>query len=144
MSVAPEQNRFDGWAIVDVLGHQRYVGYVTTETYGQVVMFRIDVPRLDARERVTVKPEYIDGTFMTVGTIVQEDAVEGYTKLIGAGSIYSITPCTEEAALAAVEAVQPRPLMSAQLPPKRTLPGLTDGDMAAITRTSDEGDDKPF
>lgn len=29
-----QQAKFDGWAIVDVMGHQRYAGYVTTEAYG--------------------------------------------------------------------------------------------------------------
>lgn len=141
-----QQSHFDGWAVVDVLGHQRYVGYVTTEAYGQAVMFRIDVPRLEALERVTKGPEYIQGSgvYVPAGTVMKEGAVEGYTKLIGAGSIYSITPCTQEAALAAVEETQHRPLMSAQLPPARTLPGLTDADMAAaITRSSEDEDEDP-
>lgn len=116
------QAKFDGWGIVDVLGHQRYVGYVTTEAYGQAVLFRIDVPALDARERLTKRPGYIDGRYCPAGTTVKEGPVDGYTKLIGAGSIYAITPCTKEAALKAVEEMQARPLMSLQLPPERTLP----------------------
>ena len=43
-----ETKSFEGWAIVDVLGHQRYVGYVTTEAYGAAVLFRVDVPALEA------------------------------------------------------------------------------------------------
>jgi hypothetical protein len=124
-----EQAKFNGWAIVDVLGHQRYVGYVTTEAYGQAVLFRIDVPALDERERVTTRPEYgrnahgsySGATYLPPGSTVKEGAVPGYTKLIGAGSIYAITPCTKEAALAAVEEMQARPLMSASLPPERAL-----------------------
>lgn len=117
----PKQAAFDGWAIVDVLGHQRYAGYVTTEAYGQAVLFRIDVPALDERERITKRPGYINGQYIVAGTTVKEGAVAGYTKLIGAGSIYSITPCTKEAALKAVEDIQPRPLMSVTLPPERSL-----------------------
>jgi hypothetical protein len=116
-----QQAKFDGWAIVDVLGHQRYVGYVTTEAYGQAVLFRIDVPALEARERVTKQPGRVGDRYVPAGTSVLEGAVDGYTKLIGAGSIYAITPCTQEAALKAVEAMQPRPLMSVQLPPERAL-----------------------
>lgn len=108
-----QQAKFDGWAIVDVLGHQRYVGYVTTEAYGQAVLFRIDVPALEARERVTKTPGYISGKgYAPAGTTVSEGPVAGYTKLIGAGSIYAITPCSEAAALLAVEQAQPRPLMN--------------------------------
>jgi len=121
-----QQAKFDGWAIVDVLGHQRYVGYVTTEAYGQAVLFRIDVPALDERNRVTKRPGYAgDGRYLPAGTTVVEGAVAGYTKLIGAGSIYAITPCTKEAALEAVEQAQPRPLMQVVLPPEKALPQTT-------------------
>jgi hypothetical protein len=116
-----QQARFDGWAIVDVLGHQRYVGYVTTEAYGGAVLFRIDVPELAERERVSKSGEYAGGRWVPAGTTVKEGAVQGYTKLIGAGSIYAITPCSQEAALKAVENTQQRPLMSVALPPERAL-----------------------
>jgi hypothetical protein len=120
-----QQASFESWAIVDVLGHQRYVGYVTTEAYGQAVLFRIDVPALEARERVTKRPGNVDGRYLPAGSTVQEGAVAGYTKLIGSGSIYAITPCTKEAALEAVEQAQPRPLMNVALPPDRALEGGT-------------------
>lgn len=118
MSESQQQSKFDGWAIVDVLGHQRYVGYVTTEAFGQAVLFRIDVPALDERERETKQPGYINGHgYCPVGTKVKEAAVAGYTKLVGSGSIYTITPCTQDAAMSALESVQPRPLMEVTLPP---------------------------
>lgn len=117
MSSDVQQSKFDGWAIVDVLGHQRYVGYVTTEAFGSAVLFRIDVPSLDERERETKRPGYIDGNgYCPAGTKVKEAAVAGYSKLVGSGSIYTITPCTKEAALEALERVQPRPLMEVTLP----------------------------
>lgn len=119
-----KQSALSTWAIVDVLGHQRYVGYVTTEAYGQAVLFRIDVPALDERERVTKRPEYVAHQYVPAGTTVKEGAVAGYSKLIGAGSIYAITPCTKDAALAAVEEMQQRPLMSVALPPERALPSI--------------------
>src|SRR4029077_8971869 len=72
-------------------------------------------------ERVPKRPGYLDGAYVVAGATVKEGAVPGYTKLIGAGSIYAITPCTKEAALEAVEQAQPRPLMSVQLPPEGRL-----------------------
>lgn len=136
-----QQAKFDGWAIVDVLGHQRYVGYVTTQAFGQAVLFRIDVPALEARERVTKAPGYISGHGYTpAGTTVQEGPVAGYTKLIGAGSIYSITPCTQEAALKAVESEQPRPLMSVQLPPSHALAASEDGSYGGEPSDPDDED----
>lgn len=140
-----QQAKFDGWAIVDVLGHQRYVGYVTTEAYGAAVLFRIDVPALEARERTTKRPGYgQDGRYWPAGTVVQEGATDGYTKLIGAGSIYSITPCTKEAALKAVEESQPRPLMNVQIPAAAALPPAGEDDSDNDESDDDERDGMPF
>jgi hypothetical protein len=126
MSTDAQQAKFDGWAIVDVLGHQRYVGYVTTEAFGQAVLFRVDVPELPERERVTQRPGYAgdDASYLPAGTTVKESAVPGYSKLIGSGSIYTITPCTKEAAFAALEQTQHRKLMVVSLPPDFTAPAL--------------------
>jgi hypothetical protein len=130
MTETQQQSRFDGWAIVDVLGHQRYVGYVTTEAFGQAVLFRIDVPALDERERETKRPGYISGHgYCPAGTKVHEGAVAGYTKLVGSGSIYTITPCDKEAALKAVEDAQPRPLMQITLPPGAEASALPPADI---------------
>lgn len=137
MSSDVQQSRFDGWAIVDVLGHQRYVGYVTTEAFGQAVLFRIDVPALDERERETKRPGYINGHgYCPAATKVKEGAVDGYTKLVGSGSIYTITPCTKEAALKALEEAQPRPLMEVTLPVGAVAGALPPGDV-----DFDEADD---
>lgn len=137
-----QQARFDGWAIVDVLGHQRYVGYVTTDAYGAAVLFRIDVPALEERERVTKAPGYIQGRgYCPAGTTVKEGAVAGYTKLIGAGSVYAITPCTKEAALEALEQSQPRPLMSVALPPERALAASDDNDALNDAGPAEDDDD---
>lgn len=139
----PQQAKFDGWAIVDVMGHQRYVGYVTTEAYGQAVLFRIDVPALEARDRTTVRPGYdSNGTYLPAGSVVSEGAVDGYTKLVGSGSIYTITPCTKEAALTAVEQMQSRPLMNVKLPPDRALTESTEhGEDEHDDEDDDDGQD---
>jgi len=137
-----EQSVFSGWAIVDVLGHQRYVGYVTTEAFGQAVLFRVDVPALEARERVTKAPGRVAHRYVPAGTTVIEGAVDGYTKLIGSGSIYTMTPCTKEAALAALESNQARPLMSVQLPADRALSAATDDNEALNNAGPDDEDDE--
>jgi hypothetical protein len=142
MSTEIQQAKFDGWAVVDVMGHQRYAGYVTTEAYGQAVLFRIDVPELAERERVTKQPGYVGNKYVPAGTTVKEGAVAGYSKLVGSGSIYCITPCTKEAALTAVEEIQPRPLMSV-LPPERALMDVSDEQLRSAHEGSidTEGDD---
>jgi hypothetical protein len=60
------------WAVVELLGHVRLAGYTTETTIAGGGFVRVQIP----------------------------DAAVGFTgeKLCGPGSIYAITPCTEEAA----------------------------------------------
>jgi hypothetical protein len=131
--------KFDGWAVVEVFGHQRYAGYVTTEAFGQAVLFRVDVPELKARERTTKGPTYHpdSGDYLPSGTVIQEGPVQSFSKLFGAGAIYAITPCTEEAALEAVEQTQRRPLLKVTVPERPAL-------AAADVRDGDVDDDFPI
>ena len=107
---------FEGWAILEIFGHQRYAGYVTTQAFGTASMFRLDVPALEARERTTKRPGYVEGAYTPAGSLVKEGPVQGYTKLFGVAAIYAMTPCSKEAALKAIEEIQPRPLMEVQIP----------------------------
>lgn len=118
-----EQAKFSGWAIVEIFGHQRYAGYVQTEAYGQAVMFRVDVPPLPERERITRTYEYVDDQPRAIppGSTVKEAAIEGFTKLFGAGSIYAMTPCTQEAAEKALEKMQSRKLQLVKLAEERAI-----------------------
>lgn len=135
-----EQSAFEGWAIVEVLGRRTYAGYVKTEAYGQAVMFRVDVPALEARDRVTDSSEWSGNEYLPAGATVKEGAVAGFTTLIGSGSIYCLTPCTKEAALKALEKMQRRPLMSFQLPPERALAGSEPIDVNADEDDPDDVD----
>lgn len=97
-----KQSSFEGWAVVEIFGHQRYAGFVTTQAFGQAVMFRVDVPPLAERERVTKSYEWIGDRNVPPGSTVKESDVPGYTKLFGVGAIYAITPCDQAAAEKAV------------------------------------------
>lgn len=68
-----ESNKsFEEWAVVDVMGHQRYVGHVTEQVIAGAGFVRVDVPAAD-------------------GSIA-------FSKLIGTASIYAISPVSEEIA----------------------------------------------
>lgn len=69
---------FPCWAIVEVMGHQRYAGMVHEQQVAGAGMIRIDVPEVPQDGRCV--------------------ALEAYTKLFGVSAIYGLTPCTEEAA----------------------------------------------
>lgn len=136
-----QQASFIGWAIVEVFGHQRYAGYVTTEHYGAAALFRVDVPPLEERERVTKTWEYTGGKNVPPGSTVKEEAVQGYSKLFGAGAIYALTPCTQEVAEKAVASMQSRKLTVVSLAP--AVPQLPPADDPDDDSTDDDPDEEP-
>lgn len=74
----PEQQQpLDTWAIVEVMGHKRFAGHVTTQEFGAAQLIRVDVPATKQDDGRETAP---------------------YSKLIGVASIYCITPCTEAVA----------------------------------------------
>jgi len=63
------------WALVELFGHQRIVGFLTQQTFGSGVLFRVDVPDLLKDSKVQRK---------------------GFTRYFGLSAIYSITPIDEQ------------------------------------------------
>ena len=84
-----DQARFEEWALVEVMGHQSFVGYVTETQIGGAAMVRVDVPEVPATETRPGEP--------------------AFTKYFGGGSIYSITPISEEFARAAAARRRDKP-----------------------------------
>jgi len=111
-----DQAKFEGWAKVEVMGHQSHIGFVRTEAYGQAVLFRIDTPELPDREYTLTEPEHAGGRWCPAGTKVQRAACPGLTVLVGSGSIYRIVPCSEAAAMKAIEQNGRSPLKVIELP----------------------------
>lgn len=79
---------FDSWAIVEVMGHNRFAGRVSEQAIGGASFVRIDVPEV---ERSGQK-------------------FPGFTKLFGGGAIYSITPVTEETARGVAATIHQQPM----------------------------------
>lgn len=116
-TTATETKKFDGWAIVDVLGHQRYAGYVTTENYGQTAFFRVATPAREPRERTVESDEYVQGRgYLTPGSKIAEGGVPASERLIGAGSIYMLTPQTREQVLTLLDEIESRKVLSVTNP----------------------------
>lgn len=116
-----KQASFEGWAKVEVMGHQSHIGFVRTEAYGQAVMFRIDTPELPEREYTLTRPEYVAGSWTPAGAKVQRGKTEGVTVLVGAGSIYRICPCSEAAAMTAIEQNGRAEMKLIELPASKSL-----------------------
>lgn len=90
-----EQSKFEGYAIVEIMGHQTAVGIVTTQAFGSVVMFRIVTPEVPEEEVVTTADCRIDYALVPAGSTIsiRRDRAEC---LVGAGSIYRIIPIRED------------------------------------------------
>jgi len=86
--------KFDAWCVVEVMGRRMYGGRVTEQTLGGATFIRVDVPENASVGR------------------------SAFTKLLTAGSIYAITPCSEETArrFAALSSDGPMHVYEAPLP----------------------------
>jgi hypothetical protein len=88
--VSDETRPYEGWAIVELMGHRRLAGRVSqAEQYG-VAMLRLDVPATD-------------------------DA-QAATQFYGGSSIYCVTPVSEEVARRVAECNSPAPVHTWELP----------------------------
>jgi hypothetical protein len=93
------QSRFEGWAVVEMFGHQKIAGFVTTENFGAACLFRVDVPELPERDVTITRPEWVDtpeySGYAYAGSVLRREAVPGFTKMVGPGAVYSMNPCSE-------------------------------------------------
>jgi hypothetical protein len=126
-----KQAAFEGWAIVEIFGHQKAIGFVTTEAYGSACLFRVDTPALAEREYTLTRPGYttakdgIDSNWTPAGAKVKRLASAASSQLLGPGSIYRLIPCTEDVAREAIEELIPRPLILLEPAPKAQAPQVT-------------------
>lgn len=85
-----ENETFDSWAIVEIMGHSRFAGHVTEQQIGGSSLVRVDVPA--------------------------SGETPAFTKLFGPSAIYCISPCTEETARRMVALFESRPFAMYSLP----------------------------
>ena len=126
------QIKFEGWAVVELFGHAREVGYVTTDYFGSGALFRVEVPPLPEREVTLVRPEWIGDEMVGTGSKILRGAVEGRTRFIGPSAIYAMNPCSKDAAFQALESMSRRDVKVVELVKAKqlatTLPGEDDYD----------------
>ncbi len=88
------QQGFDSWALVEVMGHKRYAGRVTEHVIAGQGFVRVDVPEVEQHG----------------------ERFDAFTKLIGAASIYAITPVSEQIARGMAQVMRERPVHEYDLP----------------------------
>ena len=113
--MSENQAEFKGWAKVEVMGHQSHVGYVTTEAYGQAVLFRIDSPELEECDEELTHSEYVGEKYCRPGSVIRRASVPAVSVLVGSGSIYRMIPCDEATAMKAIRSGTRRPLSVVKL-----------------------------
>ena len=88
-SITTDAGTLDTWAILELFGHKRLAGKISEHVLGSSALIRCDVP---ATETLNA-----DGT---------KRETAAYSKLVGPGAIYCITPCSEEVARLAAKQIE--------------------------------------
>lgn len=90
-----QQTRFEGWALVEIMGHRRAAGKVTTEFIGTAAFLRIVTPEVPPTTYTLDNDAWIEGRRVYAGSIV-EARRDRSEILVGTASVYAITPTTED------------------------------------------------
>ena len=108
-----DKTAFEGWAIVELMGHRRLAGLVSEAVQYGVPMLRLDVPGPS-------------GTPLA-------------TQFYGGAALYCVTPTTEEIARAVAASSRPAPVQRWELPAATTERG---SGMPVRGDAEDDEDDK--
>lgn len=101
----------DSYAVVEVMGHNTFAGKISEHILGGTAFIRVDVPEIpeETRQETNWRNEVIERTI---------PATPGFTKIIGAGSIYAITPCSEVVAKSVAKSRRVQPVAGADFSPE--------------------------
>jgi hypothetical protein len=94
------QAKFEGWAVVELFGHAKEAGYVTTQYFGDKAMFQIDVPAFADREYTLERPEWseVDGRDQLIpkGSKVMRKGSPARSRIVSPGAVYAMNPSSED------------------------------------------------
>lgn len=96
--MSDDDSSFEGWAILELMGHRRLAGFVSEATIGGASLLRIDVPHAEL-------PAVASGPAWRA------------TQYYSPAAIYCITPTTEDLARAVAARNQPAPVQRWELTP---------------------------
>lgn len=115
--------KFEQWAIVELMGHQRIAGRVSEQVIGGCSLMRVDVPACEA-----------------VGS---HPAMQAFTKLLGAAAIYAVTFTDEAAARTVARQIRVQPIDTWSL--KQALQDLpANGGAISAPQLDLDDDDPPY
>lgn len=134
------QEKFEGWAVLELLGRNREIGFVTTAYFGGPALFRVDQPPLPEREHILERPQWIGERHCPIGTHILREALPGKTVFVNPSSLYKMTPCTEETAKQAIERMLPVPIKIVSIPEQAQIAA---GEGAQDLDDDDHAEDEP-
>jgi hypothetical protein len=109
------QAKFEGWAVIELFGHNREAGHITTVYFGDKAMFQLDVPAFEERDVITKCSAWQGNQLIPAGSKVRKAATQARSRLISPGAVYAINPCTEEMAKAVIEDLASREIKVVEL-----------------------------
>lgn len=111
----PDAEAFEGWAILELMGHRRLAGWVSEQTLAGATFIRLDIPT--------------DGTEDPRALYAPGEQSYVVTQLYSPGALYCLTPTTKEMVLAVARLSRPAPVQRWELsPPKEGTEEFTDFD----------------
>lgn len=114
-----ETGKLETFAIVEVMGHGKFAGFVQQVPMGGAAMIRVDVPEIPESEEEYNSWDPVTGKMGTAKRKIP--AMPAFTKFLGISSIFAITPCSEEVAMAAVKGFRSAPVSILSMPPLRPM-----------------------
>ena len=91
------QTKFEGYALVEVMGHRRHAGFVTTVFIGTAAFLQVVNEEVPTTQYRLDQDAVVDAEYCYAGSLI-ESGRERREILIGTGSIYAITPISAEQA----------------------------------------------
>lgn len=100
--MSSEKPAFEGWAILELMGHRKLGGMLSEAVVGGAAFIRIDV--------------------------AAEESQPAATQFYAPAAVYCITPCTEETARGLARGMRPAPVSRYELLPAQTAQRVVDVD----------------
>ena len=93
---------FEGWAVVELFGHVRELGFVTTLYFGNQAMFQIESPSIPEREVILLDSAVFGNEWLPAKSVVVKSEIAAKSRIVGSGSVYAINPSTEAKVVAEI------------------------------------------